>query len=66
MDKSMVELRMDFLKQMDAYIAKHADYALWKDWLFGFCKEAIFKAIAKDTSNWNCACMIFGNLTEED
>ena len=40
MDKKLVELRIDFLKQMDRYIFEHGDTEVWKEWLFS--KNAIF------------------------
>lgn len=66
MNKNMVELKIDFLRQMDTYLVKHGDYAVWEDWLFDFCKDAIFKAIAEDTEKWNCTCIMFGELTKEE
>ena len=66
MNKNMVKLRIDFLKQMDTYLDKHGDYAFWEGWLFDFCKDSIFKTIAEDTEKWNCTCTMFGELTEED
>ena len=66
MNKNMVELRIDFLRQMDTYLVKHGDYTVWEDWLFDFCKDAIFKAIVEDTEKWNCTCTMFGEFTEEE
>lgn len=68
MDKKLVELRIDFLKQMDRYIFEHHEDTeeVWKKWLFSSCKNEIFKAIAENTGRWNSICAVFGKLTEED
>ena len=66
MNKNIVELRIDFLKQMDAYIFKHGDTEVWKEWLFSSCKNEIFKAIAENTGRWNSICILFDELTDEE
>lgn len=67
MDKDLIEMRIDFLKQMDSYILCHGDYSEWKDILWLGCeRKRIFKMIAEDTETWNYICNKFGELTEED
>lgn len=66
MDKKLVELRIDFLKQMDKYIFEHGDTKVWRDWLFNGFKDFIFTAIAENTNRWNSICTLFGELTEEE
>lgn len=66
MDKDLVEMRIDFLKQMDNYIIKHGDTAVWRERLFNSFKAFIFTAIAENTDRWNSICTLFGELTEEE
>lgn len=66
MDKDLIEMRIDFLKQMDNYIIEHGDTAVWREWLFSRLKDFIFKAVAENTNHWNAICTLFGELTEEE
>lgn len=68
-EKTLRELRVDFLKQMDFYVRFHiSDDIATEMWLLIFPDEADEEElleIADDNELWTDCCVLFGKLTRK-
>lgn len=66
--ENIINLRINFLKQMDTFINTNCDDAsfhVWQSVIFSNCITEIFATIAQDDERWKNICKIFGRITEE-
>lgn len=63
MNKKMVEMRINFLKQMDDYVIELSD-DIWDEWEEEKTK-LLYQLISENTGLWNNLCRKFGELTEK-
>ncbi len=68
--KTMVEIRIDLLKQMHKYVIEMGDEYLYDTWIISAVPDEPsdndFEDIANDDDYWVHACHVFSRIAFED
>ena len=65
--KTLTDMRVNFLRQMQDYIFNTENDNLWNEWndrIMDPIYEDLFKIIANNDTYWKNACKIFNELTK--
>ena len=66
--KTLTDMRIDFLRQMQDYIFNMEDDDLWDDWndkIMEPIYENLFKIIANNDDYWKNACKVFNGVQQK-